>query len=92
MSQAHGVTESFHEGVGSCLSDHYGKFAVISGQRLLGVHNSLDLAMRAAAMAFEDGAFDDGSPILINEIGESPKLKFVAKKSIPMEFPDNPVP
>jgi hypothetical protein len=88
MSQTPAVTESLQEGISSSLSDHYGKFAVISGQRLLGVHNSLDLAMHAVAMAFEDGALDDGAPILINEIGESPRLTFVAKKSIPVEFPD----
>ena len=50
------------------------------------------LAMHAVAMAFEDGVFDDGTPILINEISESPRLKFVAKKSIPSEFPDRIVP
>ena len=92
MSQASKVMESLLEGVGSSLGDHCGKFAVISGQRLLGVHNSFDLAMHAVAMAFEDGVFDDGTPILINEISESPRLKFVAKKSIPSEFPDRIVP
>lgn len=41
-------------------------------------------------MAFDDGAFDDGSPIFINELGAAPGLKFIAEKSVPANFPDSP--
>jgi hypothetical protein len=63
------------------LDEHSGKFAVVCGRRLVGVHNSLDLALKAAAVAFGDGALSDGAPVLINEIGEAPRVRVVAKRS-----------
>jgi hypothetical protein len=66
---------------GAILDDHRGKFAVFSGQRLLGVHNSLAQAMQSVSFAFAGGVLDDGAPILINEIGEAPHWRFIAEKS-----------
>ncbi len=63
------------------IDEHSGKFAVICGRRLVAVHTSLDLALRAAADAFGSGALDDGAPVLINEIGESPSVRVVAQRS-----------
>jgi len=62
------------------LDEHSGKFAVVCGRRLVGVHNSLDLALKAAADAFADGDLTDGSPVLINEIGEPPRVRVVAER------------
>jgi hypothetical protein len=62
------------------LDEHSGKFAIVCGRRLVGVHNSLDLALKAAAEAFGDGDLADGAPVLINEIGESPRIRVVAKR------------
>ena len=62
------------------LEEHTGKFAVVCGRRLLGIHNSLDLAMKAAAEAWNDGELSDGAPILINEIGEAPRVRVVAER------------
>ncbi len=61
------------------LDEHSGKFAVVCGRRLVGVHTSLDLALKAAAEAFGDGDLSDGAPVLINEIGEAPKVRVVAQ-------------
>lgn len=47
---------------------------------MVGVHNSLDLALKAAADAFGDGDLADGAPVLINEIGEAPRIRVVAQR------------
>jgi len=62
------------------LDEHSGKFAIVCGRRLVGVHNSLDLALKAAADAFGDGDLANGAPVLINEIGESPRIRVVAQR------------
>jgi hypothetical protein len=61
------------------LEKFAGQFAVVCGRKLLGVHASLELALKAAAEAFDQGAFDDGSPILISEIAEEARLRVVAE-------------
>jgi hypothetical protein len=62
------------------LDEHSGKFAVVCGRKLVAVHNSLDLALKAAADAFADGDLSDGAPVLINEIGEPPRVRVVAQR------------
>ncbi len=66
------------------LDEHSGKFAVVCGRRLVGVHTSLDLALKAAADAFGDGALAEGAPVLINEIGEAPRVRVVAQSRRPV--------
>jgi len=66
------------------LDEHSGKFAVVCGRRLVGVHPSLDLALKAAADAFGDGNLCDGAPVLINEIGEAPRVRVVAQARRPI--------
>jgi len=44
-----------------------------------GVHASLELALKAASDAFSAGGLADGAPILINEIGETPRVRVVAQ-------------
>ena len=61
------------------LDEHSGKFAVVCGRRLLGVHNSLELALKAAAESFGEGELAEGTPVLINEIGETPSVRVVAQ-------------
>ena len=61
------------------LDEHSGKFAVVCGRRLVGVHTSLDLALKAAADAFGGGGLSEGAPVLINEIGEAPRVRVVAQ-------------
>ncbi len=61
------------------LDEHSGKFAVICGRRLVGVHTSLDMALKAASDAFGDGELSEGAPVLINEIGEAPRVRVMAQ-------------
>jgi hypothetical protein len=62
------------------LLDRYaGQFAVVCGRRLMGVHASLELALKAASDAFSAGFLEDEAPILINEIGEQPKVRVIAQ-------------
>ncbi|MBN2574267.1 MAG: hypothetical protein JXP73_06860 [Deltaproteobacteria bacterium] len=63
------------------LDEHSGKFAVVCGRRLVGVHNSLDLALKAAANAFGEGDLAEGAPVLINEIGEAPRVRVIAQRT-----------
>ncbi len=63
---------------GDLVARYAGHFAVVCGRRLLGVHSSLEHALKAAADAFGEGALDDGAPILISEIAEPSKLRLVA--------------
>ena len=44
---------------------------------------AIDLALKAAAIAFGDGALTDGAPVLINEIGEPPRVRVVAQARRP---------
>jgi hypothetical protein len=61
------------------LERYAGQFAVVCGRKLIGVHVSLEQALKAAADAFGDGQLEDGSPILISEISEESKLRVIAE-------------
>ncbi len=61
------------------LEQFSGHFAVLCGNRLLGVCPSLDQALQTASEAFSDGALEEGKPILINEIGSLPGVRIVAE-------------
>jgi hypothetical protein len=62
------------------LRERYaGQFAVVCGRRLLGVHSSLEGALRAAADAFDSGLVEDGAPILVNEISDNTRVRAVAE-------------
>jgi hypothetical protein len=61
------------------LERYAGQFAVVCGRKLIGVHTSLEQALKAASEAFGDGLLEDGAPILISEISEDSKLRVVAE-------------
>jgi hypothetical protein len=61
--------------------EHTGQFAIVCGRKLVGIHSSLDLALQAAAEAFGDGELAEGTPVLINEIGEAAKVRVVARST-----------
>ena len=56
-----------------------GPFAVVCGPKLIGVHTSLEDALQAASEAFATKRIKSGLPILINELGPTPRLRAVAK-------------
>jgi hypothetical protein len=61
------------------LERYAGQFAVVCGRKLIGVHTSLEQALKAAADAFGDGLLEEGAPILISEISEDSKLRVIAE-------------
>lgn len=61
------------------LERYAGQFAVVCGRKLVGVHTSLELALKAAAEAFTQGGLEEGSPILISEISDPARLRVVAE-------------
>ena len=79
MLSAQEETHFFDTCKHALLERYAGQFAVVCGRRLVGVHVSLDLALKAASDAFSAGFLEDGAPILINEIGETPKVRVVAQ-------------
>ncbi len=60
------------------LSTSAGRFAVITGRRLIGVYASVDDALGAMADAFTDFDLPEGTSILITEIAESVSIRVVA--------------
>jgi hypothetical protein len=79
MLSAQEETHFFDTCKHALLERYAGQFAVVCGRRLVGVHSSLDLALKAASDAFSAGCLEDGAPILINEIGEQPRVRVVAQ-------------
>lgn len=79
MLSAHDETRFFDSCKPQLLERYAGQFAVVCGNRLIGVHTSLDQALKAAADAFGDGLLEDGAPILISEISEESRLRVVAE-------------
>jgi hypothetical protein len=55
-----------------------GRFAVVCGQRLLGVFASVDEALMAASTAFDAHQLPAGAPILISEIAETVTIRVMA--------------
>jgi hypothetical protein len=79
MVSASVETQYFDSCKRDLLDHHAGKFAIVCGRKLLGVHDTLEKALRAAGEAFGEGLLEDGAPILITEIAESAKLRVVAE-------------
>jgi hypothetical protein len=79
MLSAQQETHYFDTCKQALLERYTGQFAVVCGRRLMGVHASLELALKAASDAFAAGVLEDGAPILINEIGETPRVRVVAE-------------
>lgn len=51
-----------------------GRFAVVCGERLLGIFSSVDRALTEASLAFDKGELPEGTPVLISEIAERASL------------------
>jgi len=55
-----------------------GQFALICGQRLMGVFASLDEAVAATSRLFEDDDLPPGAPVLISEIAAQASVRVLA--------------
>jgi hypothetical protein len=83
MQSARDESRFFDSCKPALLERYAGQFAVVCGRKLIGVHTSLELALKAAGEAFGDGLLEDGAPILISEISEDSKLRVVAEPRSP---------
>jgi hypothetical protein len=79
MLSAHEDSRFFDSCKPQLLERYAGQFAVVCGRKLIGVHTSLEGALKAASDAFGDGQLEEGAPILISEIAEDSKLRVVAE-------------
>jgi hypothetical protein len=56
-----------------------GRFAVVCGERLLGIFSSVDRALTEASRAFDGGELPEGAPVLISEITERASVRVMAR-------------
>ena len=61
------------------VKNHPGRFAVVCGRRLLGVHDSVDEALAATSRAFDAGTLPEGADLFISEIAEQASLRVTAR-------------
>lgn len=71
------AARTFEAMKGDLLRSHPGQFALVCGQRLVGVYPSIDLAMEAASLAFDDDLMA-GLTVLISEIAEHAAVRVQA--------------
>jgi|GEM_PF-1264852 len=71
------------------LRCHPGRFAVLCGQRLLGVFETVDDALLASSREFDAGRLPEGSPVFISEIAEQVSLRVTARPYTPDEARDH---
>lgn len=55
-----------------------GQYALVCGERLMGVYRHVDEAMVAASQLFDDDALAPGTPILISEIAARVSVRVLA--------------
>ena len=55
-----------------------GRFAVVCGEKLLGIFESVDEALSASSRAFDAGQLPEGAPLLITEIAERVSVRVTA--------------
>ena len=71
--------DAFENRKGELCAQFAGQYAVFLGGALLTVQPSLEDALSATAVKFDEGALPAGVPILICEISESPGLRVVTE-------------
>ena len=67
------------------LRCHPGGFAVLCGQTLLGVFQTVDEALLASSREFDAGRLPEGAPVFISEIAEQVSLRVTARPYTPGE-------
>jgi len=71
--------DAYKDRKGELCARYAGQYAVFLGGDLLTVQPSLEDALSATAIRFDEGALPAGVPILICEISESPGLQVVTE-------------
>jgi len=64
------------------LRSHPGRFAVVCGEKLVGVFKTVDEALLATCRVFDGGGIPEGAPILISEIAQTVSVRVMATPSI----------
>ena len=67
------------------IRSHPGRFAVLCGQRLVGIFETVDEALLASSREFDAGKLPEGSPLFISEIAEKVSLRVTARPFPPSE-------
>jgi hypothetical protein len=67
------------------LRCHPGHFAVLCGQKLVGVFETVDEALLACSRDFDAGRLPEGAPVFISEIAEEVSLRVTARHYSPGE-------
>jgi hypothetical protein len=67
------------------MGGHEGHFAVLCGQRLLGIFETVDEALLASSREFDAGRLPEGTPVFISEIAEQVSLRVTARPYPPSE-------
>jgi len=78
----HGVSEeekAFESMRPELVRTDPGRFAVVCGERLLGIFSSVDRALTEASRAFDEGELPEGAPVLISEIAERASVQVMAR-------------
>jgi len=67
------------------IRSHPGRFAVLCGQRLVGIFETVDEALLATSREFDAGKLPEGAPVFISEIAEKVSLRVTARPFPPTE-------
>lgn len=79
MERAAEAWKTFGAMKADLLRSHPGRFALVAGDKLLGVLPSIDDAFAAVSLAFERGMVADGKPILVVQITEKVDVSVTAQ-------------
>jgi hypothetical protein len=67
------------------MRSHPGRFAVLCGERLVGIFETVDEALLASSREFDAGKLPEGAPVFISEIAERVSLRVTARPFTPSE-------
>ena len=70
---------AFEQMKADLVRKHPGQFAVVCGQRLLGVYATVDEALLASSRLFDAGILPEGAAMYISEIADKASLKVTAR-------------
>ena len=82
MSQEQRAFEILQPGL---MRSHPGRFAVLCGERLVGIFETVDEALLASSREFDAGKLPEGAPVFISEIAERVSLRVTARPFTPSE-------
>jgi len=82
MERAAEAWKTFEAMKADLLRSHPGRFAVLAGERLVGIFPSIDDALAATSDAFERSEVGDGNPLLVVQITENAGVRLTAEPHV----------